>query len=228
MNVYKIADVVSDVRAVLNENRTSTTLISAADVDTLSLDEVIKNVILDAIESIHKTAAPKYLFEATEIPITTVKWDETLPGDGRIGWLMLEPDFMRLAVLKLSTWKYSVTDVVTQDDPKYDQFFSQYPGVAGNNERPKCCLASTEIEGDYGMWLGFTAKKNDGATVTLKRYLPIPSWNDDKLTVNICGACYRSVVYYAAGLTCLVLNAKDQAELYFTVARDLVNANHAN
>ena len=55
--VYKIEVVEEDVRIAIDENKTSEQLISDEDIDTLSLNEVIRSKIEEAVRRV-ETSAP--------------------------------------------------------------------------------------------------------------------------------------------------------------------------
>lgn len=60
--VYKIEVVEQDVRIAIDENKTSEQLISDEDIDTLSLNEVIRSKIEEAVRRV-ETTAPMYLWK---------------------------------------------------------------------------------------------------------------------------------------------------------------------
>ena len=60
--VYKIEVVEQDVRIAIDDNKTSEQPISDEDIDTLSLNEVIRSKLEEAVRRV-ETTAPVYLFE---------------------------------------------------------------------------------------------------------------------------------------------------------------------
>ena len=60
--IFQIDRIMEDVRVCLDQNMDSGALIESGDIDTLSLDEIIRSKIVEAVQRVH-TAAPYYLLE---------------------------------------------------------------------------------------------------------------------------------------------------------------------
>lgn len=60
-----VSDLQQEVRVVLDQNHTSTTLTTLGDVDTLTLDELIKSKLVPAAELV-ENAAPLYMIDCVE------------------------------------------------------------------------------------------------------------------------------------------------------------------
>ena len=54
--VYKIEVVERDVRIAIDENKTSEQLISDEDIDTLSLNDIIRSKIVEAVRRVESSA----------------------------------------------------------------------------------------------------------------------------------------------------------------------------
>ena len=54
--VYKIEVVERDVRIAIDENKTSDQLISDEDIDTLSLNDIIRSKIVEAVRRVESSA----------------------------------------------------------------------------------------------------------------------------------------------------------------------------
>lgn len=55
--VYKILQIARDVRIAIDQNMTSEQLIATDDIETLSLEEIIRSKIVEAVRRV-ETAAP--------------------------------------------------------------------------------------------------------------------------------------------------------------------------
>lgn len=75
----------------------------------------------------------------------TDKTDDTNPDDGEEGDvnLSLGEDFLRLIEFKMEGWKTSVTQALSQDNPKYWQ--QQNPALRGGNSRPVVFLVNDSL-----------------------------------------------------------------------------------
>ena len=51
--IYKVDDIVRDVRIAMDENAVNEQLAGIGDVDTLTLDEIIKSKVTDAVDEVH-------------------------------------------------------------------------------------------------------------------------------------------------------------------------------
>lgn len=88
--VYQVKDMVRDVRIALDENPSGKALLPELDVETLSLDELIRSKLVEAVRRV-EMAAPLHLLEAGHSFGDAVYW-----GDRGSGWVVLPDDFMRL------------------------------------------------------------------------------------------------------------------------------------
>ena len=60
MKVYRISEVLEAVRVALDENMVSKPLTDLGDIDTLSLNDIIRSKIVEAVRQVH-ASAPSYL-----------------------------------------------------------------------------------------------------------------------------------------------------------------------
>ena len=65
--VYKIEDVERDVRIAIDENKTSEQLISDEDVDTLSLNDIIRSKIVEAVQRVESSAPTHFFGRGTQL-----------------------------------------------------------------------------------------------------------------------------------------------------------------
>lgn len=211
---YDVSKLLKDVRIAIDQNEVGEQLISVSDIETLALDEIITNKIVDAVSSVEKSA-PIYLLDGGENFAKNIGWKQAV-GIG-MGYTILPDDFMRLLTFQMSDWVRPVHETITEDSPLYAIQSSRYPGIKGCPQKPICALVLYPI----GRVLEFYSCI-DGQNVFVRRarYLPYPSLEDGK--VMICEKCYRAVVYYLAGLVCSSYGGKDQAELLFEISKGLL------
>ena len=108
------------------------------------IDETYPDTYPDAIEQdLEEFNIPAFLDEA-------VRWVVQIVPVGALGEgethdsLTLPNDFIRLLEFKMDGWKVSVTEALSQDDPKYWQ--QQNPALRGGNSRPLVFLVNGETE----------------------------------------------------------------------------------
>lgn len=211
---YNVSELVKDVRIAIDQNEVGDQLINALDMETLTLDQIITSKIVDAVSSVEKSA-PIHLLDSGEPFAKNLGWKQAV-GIG-MGYTILPDDFMRLLTFQMSDWSRSVNEVITEDSPLYTMQSSRYPGIKGGPQKPICAFVLYPV----GYVLEFySCVMGKGVTVKRARYLPYPSIKNE--TIEICEKCYRSVVYYLAALVCSSYGSKEQADLLFSISKDLL------
>lgn len=198
--VYKMEDIMRDVRVCLDQNMTSEQLLQTGDIDTLSLDDIVRSKILDAVVRVH-TVAPPHLLEAGHNFGDAIFW-----GDLESGWVLLPHDFLRLIVFEMSDWERAVFNAITPEAPVYALQRQRVKALRGTAQRPVCVL-TTRPEGRA---LEFYSCKSEDAYVRRGQYLPYPII-DEEGGIDISERCYTAVVYAAASLASLTLGEADKA-----------------
>lgn len=188
-----------DVRICLDQNMMSDALLESGDIDTLSLDEIIKSKILEAVQRVHMSA-PNYLLESGHNFGDAVYWREL-----ESGWVLLPPDFMRLVVFEMDDWEQAVYQAISTDDEEYEKQRSRVKGIRGTSQRPVCAIAIRP----EGRVLEFYSCKSTDAKVSRAIYIPYPKVDEDG-GVDISERCYDAVVYTAAGLTLVTCGEVDK------------------
>lgn len=189
MAVYNLNDIAKDVRIAIDQNMVSDSLAAIGDVDTLSIDEIIKSKICEAVKRIH-SEAPAHLLDSGHNFGEEVYWQ----GDNS-GWVLLPEDFMRFVVFQMDDWDRAVFNPINTDDPEYALQSSRFKGIRGTAQRPVCAI-SLRPEGRV---LEFYSCKSEEATVSRAVYLPYPKI-DKYGAIDICERCYDAVVYTIAAL----------------------------
>jgi hypothetical protein len=209
--VYKVEDIVRDVRVALDENKTAVQLIVDNDSDTLSLDEIIRSKILEAVQRV-ELEAPYYLLEDGHNFGDAIYWSDLCSG-----WVLLPKDFMRLVVFEMSDWERAVYGAFSASDPIYAKQRSRTKGVRGTAQRPVCILAFRP----EGKALEFYSCKSEDAKVSKAVYIPYPE-EDENGGIDISERCYTAVVYMTAGLSLATCNEADKATTMFNLAHELL------
>lgn len=189
MTVYHLDEIAKDVRITLDQNTTSDALREIGDVDTLSLNDIIKSKVVEAVKRIH-SFAPPYLLDGGHNFGDEVYWQKC-----ESGWVLLPEDFMRFVVFQMSDWERAVFYPISVDDPEYKKQSSRFKGIRGTTQRPVCAI-SIRPEGRV---LEFYSCKSEDATVSRAVYLPYPQI-DKYGAIEICQRCYDAVVYTIAAL----------------------------
>lgn len=194
--IFRVADIVRDVRVALDENRTQEQLLSASDMETLSLDELIESKVEEAVADVHQ-GAPAYMLESGHSFGDHV----FRHGDGS-GHVLLPEDFMRLVSFRMSDWRRRCVSAVSEDSREYALQRGVYAGLRGTPERPVCAL----ILRPEGKVLEYYSCRDEEAAVSDAVYMPWPRVESGG--IDISRRCYRAVVYAAAALTAAALGSE--------------------
>lgn len=200
--IYTIREVQRDVRICLDQNMESGQLLTTGDVDTLTLDEIIKSKIQEAVRAVH-SQAPAHMLGLGHNFGETVFWDTQESGH-----VMLPEDFMRLVVFEMSDWERPLYRAISTEDPEYAHQHSRFKGIRGTPQRPVCAIGIRP----EGRVLEFYSCRSRDAKVRRGVYIPEPQIDCGE-GIEISGRCYRAVVYEAAGMVLLTLGETDKANL---------------
>lgn len=198
--IYNIHDVMRDVRVCLDQNMVNEQLLLTDDVDTLTLDDIVRSKIPEAVVRVH-CSAPTYLLEEGHNFGDTVFW-----GDLESGWVLLPQDFMRLIVFEMSDWERAVFTAISTGDPEYELQRQRVKALRGTAQKPVCVI-TTRPEGKA---LEFYSCKSEKAYISRAQYLPYPHI-DEYEGIDICERCYTAVVYAAASLVLLTLGETEKS-----------------
>ncbi len=198
--VYNINEVMRDVRICLDQNMTSDQLWQTEDVDTLSLDDIVRSKIPEAVARVH-TDAPTYLLEQGHNFRGAVYW-----GNLESGWVLLPYDFMRLIVFEMSDWERGVFTAISDTDPEYELQRQRVKALRGTAQKPVCAITVRP----EGRVLEFYSCKSEDAYIRRAQYLPYPKV-DEQDGIDISERCYTAVVYGAASLVLYTLGEYEKA-----------------
>ncbi len=210
--VYKIEDVCQDVRVAIDENRSSAALLADEDLDTLSLDEIVRSKVVEAVRRV-ESVAPSLLLEEGHTFGDSVYWEA-----GGSGWVLLPDDFMRLIAFRMSDWERTCYNAISVDDPLYDLQSSRYKGVRGSVQKPVCAVVNRA----EGKALEFFSCNSEDAYVKRATYIPYPKI-DDEDGIDISERCYEAVVYTAASLVLTAYGASDRSEQLSALAKSMID-----
>lgn len=200
--IKQVDEMLRDVRVCLDQNEVSESLLVEGDVDTLSVNDIIRSKLLDAVCRV-ESAAPVHLLEEGHSFGDNLYWR----GDGS-GWTLLPDDFMRLIVFEMSDWAQPVYEAIAPTDAAYALQRSRIKGLRGNVESPVCALTNRP----EGKVLEFYSCDSEDATVRRAQYLPYPKIDADG-GIDLSARCYTSILYMASALTLVTFGDTDKATL---------------
>ena len=203
MKVYPIDIITRDVKTALDFNKSGSGLALLGDTDTLSLNEIIKSKIIEAVKNIH-AVAPAHLLDSGNNFSNNIYWKE-----GECGWIVLPEDFLRLVSFKMDDWDHAVYTASLPDSPEYKKQSSRFKGIRGTSQRPVCFI-TVRPEGKV---LEFFSCKSDKAKLSQAVYIPYPII-DDNDGVSICERCYQAVIYNIASLVLTAIGEYEKSQTF--------------
>ncbi len=177
------------VRVAIDMNKGDEPLFVEGDTDTLTLDEIIMAKLADAVRLVEMEAPATMLESGHDFG------DNIFIGEDGKGFVILPEDFMRLISFRMSDWKRTVFEAISENDSQYALQSSKWKGICGNPEKPVCAI----VRRSEGKVLEFYSCNDNTATVTQATYVPIPKIDIDG-GIDVAENCYRAAIYRAASL----------------------------
>lgn len=209
--IYKLTEIAREVRIAIDQNMTSEQLIATEDIETLSLEEIIRSKIVEAVRRV-ETAAPVHFLEEGHDFGDAVYW-----GDLESGWVLLPDDFMRLIAFRMSDWERTVYAAISVDDPLYAKQSSRYKGIRGNTQKPVCAIVNRA----EGKALEFYSCNSEEAYVSRASYLPYPHIDEDD-GIDISEKCFTAVIYTVAALVLTTYGEAEKASALTELAKSIL------
>ncbi|MBD5243662.1 MAG: hypothetical protein HDS60_06220 [Barnesiella sp.] len=209
--IYRITDIARDVRIAIDENKTSEQLIADEDIDTLSLNDIVRSKIVEAVRRV-ESMAPVHLLEEGHLFGDAIHW-----GTHESGWVLLPDDFMRLIAFRMSDWERTVYTAISVNDPLYAKQSSRYKGIRGNVQKPVCAIVNRA----EGKALEFYSCNSKDAFVSRGSYIPYPRIDEDD-GIDICEKCYTAVVYTIASLVLTTYGEADKSSVFTELAKSIL------
>lgn len=209
--IYKLAEIAREVRIAIDQNMTSEQLIATDDIETLSLEEIIRSKIVEAVRRV-ETAAPVHFLEEGHDFGDAVYW-----ADLESGWVLLPDDFMRLIAFRMSDWERTVYAAISVDDPLYAKQSSRYKGIRGNVQKPVCAIVNRA----EGKALEFYSCNSEEAYVSRASYLPYPHIDEDD-GIDISEKCFTAVIYTVAALVLTTYGEAEKASALTELAKSIL------
>lgn len=209
--IYQLAEIVKDVKIVLDENMTSEELLALEDIETLSMEDVIESNVVEAIRRV-ESVAPINMLESGHNLIDSLFWN----GNGS-GFVVLPDDFMRLMAFKMSDWERTLHSAIEATDPIYAKQSSRFKGVRGNKQKPVVAI----VNRPEGRVLEFYSCDDENATMEIGVYRPYPKVDEYK-GVEISERCYRAVVYTIGALVLLTYGEATKASALTELSKSIL------
>lgn len=223
MTDYEVTDIIKRVRNVIDMNMVDTALANDMQMDTLSLDDIIRESIVPAAQLMELNAPIEMLGEGVDAPRTcTVLTEESITSSDtyKVCHGLAPTDFMRLVAFRMSDWLRSVNVPIAMFSPQYAIQRSRVQAVRGCPERPVLAIGVTSATADVSprfSWEAYSSKA--GAAVDTFSYIPQPSI--DKGKISLCPLLVNAIVYATAYLTAVACGDVNKASIFLSTAKTL-------
>lgn len=233
--IVQAVEMAKAVRVAIDMNVANEQLLITDDNDTLSLDEIILAKLTDAVRIVEMEAPATMLESGHDFGGVTVddateqtsssstedspdnNRDNVFWTTGGKGFIILPNDFMRLVAFRMSDWKRTVFEAISENDPQYALQSSKWKGICGNPEKPVCAI----VRRSEGKVLEFYSCSDETATVVQATYVPIPKIDIDG-GIDIPEDCYRAVVYRAASLALASIGETQLSTTMLEISKSLL------
>lgn len=213
MSAYTLSDnILPDVRIILDRNEVTTDIDGlVADVDTLSLDDIIERMIIPAATQV-QLIAPKEYVDWTNIT------DCTISSDDNMVTVTLGDTFLRFGRAKLASWSHSVSEFVTTDSKEYKRQWFDVSGLKANSRRPLVAL----VEAADGKYLQLFGDVEDTATIEYCTVAYIPTYTDSTLTLG--DVLYEPFTHCCAAYVAEALKDTNKSNNLMQICKNLLSA----
>lgn len=232
--IVQAVEMAKAVRVAIDMNMANEQLLITDDNDTLTLDEIIIAKLTDAVRIVEMEAPATMLESGHDFGGVTVEeaTDQSLSStkdspenkidnvfwttDGK-GFIILPNDFMRLVAFRMSDWKRTVFEAISENDPQYALQSSKWKGICGNPDKPVCAI----VRRSEGKVLEFYSCLDETASVVQATYVPIPKIDIDG-GIDIPEDCYRAIVYRAASLALASIGETQLSATMLEISKSLL------
>lgn len=207
MKTLNRSDIIKEVRIKLDEIGINESEMIETLEDNTNLDCVIQSYINHAYDFVMMNADISLLNskDGSSIPISI--------GSDTVATLKLPDDFLRLINIRLSSWRSSMSSLITEDSSEYRMQSNKW--LSGNPECPVVAIVH-KPDGRY-LELYKAALDSDGLSV----FTYIPTIDESNESVSIPKQLTDAFICYIAALT-LVTFREEHANGFFSLANNIL------
>ena len=207
MKILKYSDIIDKVRLKLDEIGINESEMMEALEDNSNLDSVIESYIKQAYEYV-MTNASLSLLDGKDGSTTSLAISDDL-----VATVALPDDFMRLINIRLSSWKSSLSNLITEDSPEYRAQSNKW--LCGNPEYPVVAMVHTKDGRKFELY------KASSKDEKLSAFSYIPSFDESSESVSIPNELAEAFICYIAALT-LTTFKDEQANGFISITNSIL------
>lgn len=211
MQTLAAKGIVLKVRSCFDEFEWNDTPLFDDEEDEVNLDLNILSKVPDALAWVYQNCDADLLEDGEEIQADSSNFSI---DDRMVGHLRLPSDVMRIISVRLSSWKYAPTGIISERSEAYKLQSDRY--ACGTWERPVAALVT--VPGGRELEL-YSARTADD-TLRYCLYLPVPGdLEEDGGTVSVPDILVPAFIYQVAALT-LTAYREELATTFFSLAKE--------
>lgn len=175
-----VEELIKKVRITMDENSSSSRLAEIKDIDSLQLDDLIRESIVAGVKYIHSNADVTELTnDVTEDASLSSVEEKMIGSEKYIQYIDCPLDFHVLSSIKMSRWKKPLRILSSLNNVNEDMELCPYYGIGSDQESPAVYL--TERNGNR-VFMACSCDE-EGSTLETFRYLPLPSIKEGNIKI---------------------------------------------
>ena len=175
-----VEELIKKVRITMDENSSSSRLAAIKDIDSLQLDDLIRESIVAGVKYVHSNADVTELTDdVTEDGSLSSVEEETIGTEKYIQYIDCPSDFHVLSSIKMSRWKKPVRILSSLNNVNEDMELCPYYGIGSDKESPAVYLTERNSK---RVFMACSCEEA-GSVLETFRYLPLPSIKEGKIKI---------------------------------------------
>lgn len=175
-----VEELIKKVRITMDENSSSSRLAEIKDIDSLQLDDLIRESIVAGVKYVHSNADVTELTDdVTEDGSLSSVEEEMIGTEKYIQYIDCPSDFHVLSSIKMSRWKKPIRILSSLNNVNEDMELCPYYGIGSDKESPAVYL--TERNGNR-VFMACSCDE-EGSTLETFRYLSLPSIKEGNIKI---------------------------------------------
>ena len=208
MKTLNYSDIINKVRLKLDEIGINESEMLAAVEDNTNLNSVIESYIKQAYEYIMLNASLSLIDGKDGSSAAT-----TIDSSNLVCTVKVPNDFMRLINIRLSSWKSSLSNLITEDSPEYRAQSNKW--LCGSSECPVVAIVH-KTNGRH-----FELYKAETNSDKLSVFSYVPTLDESSESVSIPNELAEAFICYIAALT-LTTFKDEQANGFISITNNIL------
>ena len=175
-----VEELIKKVRITMDENSSSSRLAEIKDIDSLQLDDLIRESIVAGVKYIHaKADVTELTDDVTNDASSSPVKEERIGTEKYIQYIDCPSDFHVLSSIKMSKWKKPIRILSILNNVTEDMELCPYYGIGSDKESPAVYLTERNSK---RVFMACSCDE-EGSVLETFRYLPLPSIKEGNIKI---------------------------------------------